>query len=221
MQAAADGGGQRERRRRTGADQRAQHERAHPIGHALRAEDVRGVDHRRREAQHDAEGIERPRPGAREDEDETCRGDHERGNGSAVRQLTAEHDRGDRDHRGERVEQQGEQRRVEALEGAEEGAGLGAVADAAERQGDGDVPARESAQPARRARGGHQHPEQRGGHDEPHGQQRTDGRALVVGELAEDRHPAERDRGGEAEEGADGGHGPILPGSSFRSNADY
>ena len=49
-------------------------------------------------------------------------------------------------------------------------------------------------------------PEQRGGEHEPGGQQRADGRALVVGELAEDSHRAERGGGGEAEEGAGGGH---------------
>ena len=43
-------------------------------------------------------------------------------------------------------------------------------------------------------------PEQRRGDREPHRQQRSDRRALVVGELAEDRHRAEGGAGGEAEE---------------------
>ena len=66
---------------------------------------------------------------------------------------------------------------------------------------------RESARRSRvPPRAEHEQPEHRGGEHEAGGQERAHGRALVVGELAEDPHRAERGRGGEAEEDAGGGH---------------
>jgi hypothetical protein len=70
------------------------------------------------------------------------------------------------------------------------------------------------------ARAGHQRPEQRRGEHEPDGDQRADGRALVVGELAEDAHRAEGGRGSEADEGAGGGHGTILPDRRIGNDPD-
>jgi hypothetical protein len=66
------------------------------------------------------------------------------------------------------VEQQGEQRRVEALERREEGARLGAVADAAECERDAQVAARQGAQAAGAAVEGKQRPEQRRRQQEAH-----------------------------------------------------
>jgi len=93
------------------------------------------------------------------------------------------------------------------LQGGEVAAGLGAVADGAERDGDAEVAAGESAQVAGCAGADDQRPEQNGGEHEPDREQRPHGGALVVGELAEDPHRAERGRGGETEEDAGGRHG--------------
>ena len=59
------------------------------------------------------------------------------------------------------------------------------------------------------AGGEHQHPEERGGEHEADREQRPHRGALLVGELAEDPHGAEGDRGGQADEGTDA-HGRIL-----------
>ena len=50
---------------------------------------------------------------------------------------------------------------------------------------------------------------------------RPDGRALAVGELAEDPHRAERGRGGEAEDDAGGGHASILPPRNSSDDSDF
>ena len=61
-----------------------------------------------------------------------------------------------------------------------------------------DVAATQPAGRRRPRRREHQRPEQRGGEDEANGEQRADGGALVVGELAEHRHGAEGGRGADA-----------------------
>ena len=73
--------------------------------------------------------------------------------------LPAERDRGGGDERGEGVEQQREQRGVDAAEGDEVAPGLERVAERAERQAGADVAGAERAQLAPRD----DDPEQRGG----------------------------------------------------------
>ena len=53
---------------------------------------------------------------------------------------------------------------------------------------------------------GAEHPEQPRREHEPDGQQRADGRPVLVGELAEHAHRAERGGGDEAERGAGAAH---------------
>jgi hypothetical protein len=119
-----------------------------------------------------------------------------------VEPLAPDRDRGGRDDGGERVEQQREQRGVDAVERGEVAAGLERVAARAEREAESEVAGLERADLAGRAAGEEEEPEEPGRHDEPEGEQGADARALVVGELAEDRHRAERGGGGDAEEGA-------------------
>jgi hypothetical protein len=99
-------------------------------------------------------------------------------------------------------------------------AGLGAVADGAEREAGEDVAAGQRAQGAGAARAGGDQPEERGREHEARGQQRADVRTLPVGELAEDPHRAERGGGGEAQEGAGGGHGGMVAEETCRSDLD-
>ena len=78
-----------------------------------------------------------------------------------------------------------------------------------------------SAQAADAARDRQQQPEQRGREREPDGEQRADARTLVVGELAEDPHRAERGGGGEAQEGACWGHAGSIADRPCRNDLDY
>ena len=115
VQVARGGGGDRQRRRGAGADERAEQQRADARGDAGRGEDVGRVDDGGRDPQQRPHRIERPgaRPG--QHEDEAGRREHERAGLAPARPFAPERDRGDRDHRGEGVEQQRQQRRVEAL----------------------------------------------------------------------------------------------------------
>jgi hypothetical protein len=219
VQVALEHRGQRQGRGGARADERAQQQRPDALGHPGRGQDVGGVDDRGGHAEQRPDGIERPGARAGEDEDEAGRGDDEGAGLAAAGPLAAERDGGHRDHRGEGVEQQRQQPGVEALQGGEVGPGLRAVAHGAQRERDADVAPGQQAHLARGARRDHQRPEERGREQEADGEQGADGGALVVGELAEDPHRAEGDGGGEADEGAAGGHGAIVTIRSFRNDS--
>ena len=67
----------------------------------------------------------------------------------------------------------------------------------------------------------HQSPEERGGEHEASGEERPHRGALLVGELAEDPHGAERGGGGEAEKGSRSGHGRIVKGKPPTIDIDW
>ena len=114
-------------------------------------EDVAAVDDRGRQPQRRPSGVQRARAGSGEDQDEPGRGERQRDGGAPARPLAPERDGGHGDDRGERVEEQRQQRGVEALQRGEVAAGLGAVADGAEREGDADVAPRQRPQARGRA----------------------------------------------------------------------
>ncbi len=120
----------------------------------------------------------------------------------------------------EGVDEETEQRGVDALERGEVRARLGAVADGAERERDADVAPGHRPYATGRAGGEEREPEEQRGEDEAPREERPDGRALAVRELAEDPHRAERGRGGETEDDAGGRHAPILPPRSSRIDSD-
>ena len=124
--------------RGAGAHERREQLRAEARHGALADEDVRRVDDSRAQPERDAERVERAGAGARDDKREAAEGQRQRGHLAAVELLAAERDRGDRDHRRERVEDERQQRRVDPLERGEEAARLERVADAAERESDAD-----------------------------------------------------------------------------------
>ena len=140
IEVAAGEPGERQRRGRARAHQRAQRERRDPAGDALRAEHVRAVDDRRRQPEQRPDHVELARR-AREHEDEAAAGERDGDRGPATRALASERDGGDgHDHR-EDVDEQRQQRGVEPLERGEVAAGLRAVANGAEREGEADVAA--------------------------------------------------------------------------------
>jgi hypothetical protein len=192
-------------------------------GDRLAGEDVAAVDDRRTEAEGCAGRVERARAGARHDQREAAEGEAERGEATGVHALTAEGDRGARDERRERVEDEGEQRRVDPGERGEVAPGLEGVADRAEREGGDDVTPWEPAHAADAAARELERPEQRGGQGEADGQQRPDGRALAVGELAEDPHGAEGGAGGDAGDGSGrgGGHARDHGASSHQDRCVF
>ena len=144
-----------------------------------------------------AREVQAPHAGAREHEHEAAGSGDEGGETAPARRLASEEDRRPRHQCGIAVEDQREHRGVHAREREEVQAGLGRVADRAQRE----RPEHRAAVARERAADQHRRPQHRRGDEEAHAQQRRDPDARVEGQLAEDRHHAEgarrrRGRGG-------------------------
>jgi hypothetical protein len=119
---------------------------------------------------------------------EPRRRDHECRSDPRRRRRATERERGHGHERGIRVEQERDQRHVEALDRGEEQRGLQAVAGDSQAQPDQDHPAR---QPPEAAGDPQHHEERQRGEPEPHEQCGRDPGAGVRGEPAEHAERAE------------------------------
>jgi hypothetical protein len=186
-------------------DGRQEH-RGQAVHHAVGDEDVARVGERGGEAQARAERVHVADAAAGEHEDEAGEDREQHADPAGGQGLPAQGGGAQRHPRGIGVEHERQQRRVHALERGEEQAGLRRVADGPEAERGGDEAAAR-ARPERPAGGGQDEgegPEQDRGEREADHEQGHDARALLVGELAEDRQGPERGGGDEAGQDAHG-----------------
>ena len=180
----------RQARRGARAHEQAEGARVDAGGQPLARQQVAAVHEGGRQAERDAHRVECADAGPREHERQPRHGQCEWQPGA----LSGEQGH----HHGVAEDEQREQRGVDVPEGREVAAGLGRVDDRTEGERSGRVLAPQVDRP------GEERPHQHGRDDEAPGEQRADGRVLLVGEGREDGHAAEG-RGGEEDQshGAD------------------